>query len=146
MRLAWGEADYDQAVADYVIAKFPALARLGTLKPFRSVGFVDNDGNLVGGVVMTDYRFFDAELSIYAGKRNFIGAHGMRALFRYCFDDLGLARLTCLVDVQNKASRRFVEKAGWIHEGTKRKGLDGVADAAIYGMTREDCFWLEEKT
>lgn len=144
MRVAWGRPDFDQAIADYIVAQFPELARLGTLKPFRAAGFVDNAGRLVGGVVMTDFRFFDAQLSIYAVKPRFVGAHGMRELFRFCFDELGLARLTCLVGTSNRASRRFVEKAGWKHEGTLRKGLDGVQDAALYGMTREDCFWLEK--
>jgi RimJ/RimL family protein N-acetyltransferase len=144
VRVAWGDRDFDQAIADYVVAQFPELSRLGALRPFRAAGFVDNAGQLVGGVVMTDYRFFDAQLSIYAQNPRFVGIHGLRELFGFCFDELGLQRLTCLVGVGNRASRRFVEKAGWKHEGTLRRGLDGVSDAAIYGMTRDDCFWLEK--
>ncbi len=143
MRIAWADPEFDRSVADYVLAQFPELARFpGGLRPFRSAGFVDNNGKLIGGVVMTDYRYFDAQLSIYAENPRFVGIHGLRELFRFCFDDLGLKRLTCLIDVKNEACRRCVEKAGWKLEGTMRKGFDGETDAALYGMTRDDCFWI----
>jgi RimJ/RimL family protein N-acetyltransferase len=143
LRLAWGDPEFDQAVADYVLGHFPTLSMLGKLKPFRSVGFVEGE-QLVGGVVMTDYRFFDAELSIYMEPKRTIGLHTMRELFAWCFDVVGLTRLTAKVAMDNERARNFVMKLGFHHEGTMRKGFDGKTDAALYGMTRHDCFWLKD--
>lgn len=145
MRLAWGDAEFDRAVANYVLAQSPALAALGQLKPFRSAGFVDDDDNLVGGLVMTEYRFFDAELSIFMDPKRIIGLHTMRELFAWCFEDVGLARLTAKVNVDNERARTFVLKLGFHHEGTVRLGFDGIHDAALYGMTRHDCYWLADR-
>lgn len=144
MRLAWGDGEFDQAVADFVLAQSPELTALGKLKPFRSAGFVEDD-KLVGGLVMTDYRFFDAELSIFMDPKRIIGLHAMRELFAWCFEEVGLMRLTAKVRIDNERARTFVLKLGFHHEGTMRRGFDGTHDAALYGMTRYDCYWLADE-
>jgi RimJ/RimL family protein N-acetyltransferase len=146
LRLAWGNPEFDQAVADYVLNQFPTLAMLGRLKPFRAVGMVDDKGDIRGGLVMTDYRFFDAELSIFMEPKVHFGLQMLREMFAWAFDEVSLKRLTCRIGVENKRAQRFVEKAGFRYEGTMRLGLDGTQDAQIYGMTRGDCFWLDGKT
>ncbi len=130
-------------VADYVLEQFPNLNALGRFKPFRAVAFVDESNVMHGGLVMTDYRGFDAQVSIYADTPRFIGLHALKHLMRWTFDELKLKRVTCLIDPNNKPSQTFARKCGFKFEGTMRRGLDGVNDAAIYGMLREDCFWLE---
>jgi RimJ/RimL family protein N-acetyltransferase len=146
LRLAWGDPAFDQAVADYVLSHFPTLSLLGRLKPFRAVAMVDDDGNIRGGLVMTDYRFFDAELSIYMEPKVHFGLHMLREMFAWAFGEVDLKRLTCRIGVENKRAQRFVEKAGFRYEGTMRLGLDGIQDAQIYGMTQQDCIWLTGKT
>ena len=137
---------FEQTVADYVAEQFPAWRYMGRLKPYRAVGFVDDDGRLCGGLVMTDYRGFDADLSIYLAKPgNFIGLHALRELFSWAFDGLKVRRLTCRISPLNRRSIKFVEKVGFHYEGTMRLGLDGVNDAAIYGMTRDDCIWIKDE-
>ena len=143
MRLAWGDAAFDQAVADYVLSQFPEIGRYGVYKPFRSVALT-RGGQAIGGIVMTNYRGFDAELSIYLAERGFVGRHALTALFHWAFNELKLARLTCYIATKNRASRKFVTKLGFRHEGTLRHGLDGTRDAQIYGMTKADCFWLKD--
>ena len=142
MNILIGGPEFEQMVADYVLEQFPRLRALGRLKPFRAVAFVDDKNVLHGGVVMTDYRGFDAQLSIYVDTPRFIGLQALRHLFFWAFDTQSLRRLTCLVDPANRKSVRFVEKLGFRYEGTMRLGLDGVNDAAIYGMTRDDCLWI----
>lgn len=145
MKVLAGPPEFEQTVADYVLEQFPDLAELypgARIKPFRAVAFVDAGGVMHGGLVMTDYRGFDAHLSIYLDGKRFIGKQSLTDLMRWTFDRLGLRRVTCFIRPDNTVSRRFVERIGFKREGVLRKGYDGTHDALIFGMTREDCGWL----
>ena len=48
----------------------------------------------------------------------------LRAISRWGFDALGLARIEWRAEVGNDASRRVAEKAGFTFEGVRRAGLD----------------------
>jgi RimJ/RimL family protein N-acetyltransferase len=48
----------------------------------------------------------------------------LRAVSRWGFDALGLARIECRAEVGNYASRRVAEKAGFTFEGVQRAGID----------------------
>jgi hypothetical protein len=51
-------------------------------------------------------------------------------------------RITAEVDPDNFESIDRLERLGFVYEGFKRKGLDGVHDALAYGMLAEDCNFL----
>ena len=51
-------------------------------------------------------------------------------------------RITAEVDPDNFESIDRLDRLGFVYEGFKRKGLDGVHDALVYGMLAEDCNFL----
>lgn len=139
MKVSWG---IDDVVGEYISIRFPRLTSHALYKPHVAVGFVDNDNVLIGGLGLRRLNLFDGELSIAAEKRNFISSNILRELFTWAFIDQGFTRLTCNIAKPNKRARRFVEKVGFSLEGTKKKGFDGVKDACVYGMLKEDCRWI----
>lgn len=57
------------------------------------------------------------------------------------FDELRLHRISATILAQNVASKRVVEKLGFVHEGTKRDDafLDGAyADREVYAVLRDE--------
>lgn len=143
MNVAWGDAAFDQSVADWLLENFPELKKYGRFKPNKSLALLGKNGEMSGGIIMTHYSGFDAELSIFApGVRWTRGA--LADLFSCVFDTMELKRITVRVSIKNKQSRRFVERLGFKCEGVIRKGYDGKHNLAIYGMLREDCRWIKD--
>lgn len=64
----------------------------------------------------------------------------LRSIFRALFTS-GV-RVTALVDPDNDAALRLMERLGFVYEGYARRGLDGRRDACVYGMLPEDCPWI----
>lgn len=68
-----------------------------------------------------------------------------RLMVSHGFRDLRLHRISAAIVAGNEASKRVVEKLGFVHEGTKRDDafLDGsYVDREIYAVLREE--WLPE--
>jgi RimJ/RimL family protein N-acetyltransferase len=64
-----------------------------------------------------------------------------RALLRWAFDTLDLNRVQAEADTRNVASRRVLEKLGFVHEGTLREDcvVDGdVSDTHVFGLLRRE--------
>lgn len=138
MRLAWG---IEEHLGEYLTANFPDLAVYGMYKPDLAVGFVNNDDRLVGALGMIMLNAFDGSLSIFMDRPCFT-ASILRELYNKVFIDMNLVRLTCHVSKRNRKARLFVEHMGFRMEGVKRRGFDGVHDAVVYGMLKNECRWL----
>ena len=68
-----------------------------------------------------------------------------RALLRWAFDTLDLNRVQAEADTRNPASRRVLEKLGFVHEGTLREDcvVDGVvSDSWVFGLLRRE--WMPD--
>lgn len=68
----------------------------------------------------------------------------VRLIISYGFNELRLHRISATIAAPNTASRRVVEKLGFVHEGTKRDDgfLNGeYVDKEVYGVLREE--WTE---
>lgn len=138
MRLAQGDRSFDVAVANWLASRLPIG---GAIDPYKSVAVLDDEGQIIGAIVMNRCNGWDAELSIYAPGLRW-SRHLLRDLFSFCFSHLGLSRLTVHVMKKNKIGRRFVERLGWRLEGVKRAAFPGSIDACIYGLLRDECRFL----
>jgi RimJ/RimL family protein N-acetyltransferase len=71
-----------------------------------------------------------------------IGAIATKLLTQFGFESIGFERIEAVVNVENIASRRLLEKSGYTLEGIMRKKSrkeDGTQiDMALYAATRED--------
>lgn len=51
-------------------------------------------------------------------------------------------RITALVSPTNERAIRQMHRLGFVYEGFKRRGIDGVRDGLMFGMLAEDCRYL----
>jgi hypothetical protein len=131
------------------------MQRLGrrAVKPYRSIGAVDEAGQLVAGVVFNGYNGANVDLSIYAP--GCISRSAIRQVMHYAFDVLKATRIT----VRIKRRRRgivgkvplygvggVVERLGFVFEccAARYYGEGKAMDAMVYRMLREDCRWLDK--
>jgi RimJ/RimL family protein N-acetyltransferase len=133
----------DDLVIEMVKSRIPEMRGKDFAFP-RGLGVVRN-GNLVGGVVYHEYRGHDVQMSAAFDSAGWALPGTLRALWSYPFDTMGCKRATMIIGRKNKRARRFCRGMGMTEEGLLRKGLDGMQDAVIYGMLRDECKWLKDK-
>lgn len=93
----------------------------------------------VAGVVISNFRTHDCEISCATETSAAWRPHIMRAVFGYIFGQLGCVRVTAITRKQNKRSRDFLKALGFELEGNVRLGYDGRKDALIYGLLASEC-------
>lgn len=131
---------YDREVAEWVRQQ---LRMSGGFGECVAMGIVADD-QLIAGVVYHNWRPPGIEMSIASLNPRWCNRRILYHLFNYPFNQLGVARITGLVDSSNKSARDFDERLGFVHEGTLRKAHPND-DAEIYGMLREECRWINGK-
>ena len=114
--------------------------------PFIGFGVFTEGGVFVAGVVASNFRGTDCEISMAAETANWARKGIMRIIFEYIFYRNNCNRCTCVVKNvrESKRTRRFLEGIGFVLEGNMRRAYDGQNDALIYGLLREDCRFLAD--
>lgn len=129
---------------EYVERISPAGWAAGTGAHFAVVPAVDGDGPLLGSISLMDISEGSAEVGFWASgqaRGRGVMTAATRALCRWGFAELGLARITWFAYVGNDASRRVAEKVGFQHEGTLRAYLSQRGrrhDAWVAGLLPGD--------
>ncbi len=103
-------------------------------------------GEVIGGIGMhkIDRKMKNAEVGCWIGKP-FRGTglmvEAMKAMLGYAFGELKLKRVYAHIFVENVASRKMVEKCGFVREGRLRASHlhhRHYRDSYLYGILRED--------
>lgn len=103
-------------------------------------------GELIGSMgleMKAEHR--RAELGYLIGKASWGRGYcteAARAVVKYGFEALGLARITAYHFSWNQASGRVLQKVGMRHEGCLRKHIckwDVMTDVEMYGILQEEC-------
>lgn len=117
------------------------------LKPDTYQAFmVVNDANdFVAGVVISNFRGNDCEVSAASETPQAWRPNVCRAIFSYIFNQLGCVRCTCITVKGNKRARAFMEALGFQLEGNLRMAFDGKRDALIYGLLKSECRFLKDE-
>lgn len=100
---------------------------------------VGND--LIGGVVYHNLRGKTIEVSLATTSPKWANRTTLKIFCKYPFIQLDCKRVTALVDTTNKQCRDFVERMGFVHEGTLREAHPS-GDAEVYGLLKTECRWL----
>ena len=109
--------------------------------PCAAIG-VRRGNNLIAGFVYNNYVGISINVTVASvDPRWTLRRDIIRALFIYPFVQLGVTRLTCSVSVHNKKAIKLAEGLGFHREGLLRRGYDGINDAYLYAMLREECDW-----
>jgi len=109
---------------------------------FQALAILNDNGDFCAGVVISEFRGHDCQISCATETGVAWRDHVVRAVFDYIFIQLGCARCTSITKKGNKRTRAFLEDLGFKHEGTLRRGFDGAQDALLYGLLAEECRYI----
>lgn len=142
----WTEADLTQRAFLARLKRGREEMRAGTDYTFFIFLHSEPSQPLVGGVTLSNVRRRAAQfvnLGYWMGQP--YAGHGLMTeavgtVVPFCFDALGLHRIHAAFMPHNMASRRVLEKNGFVEEGFAESYLqiDGHwADHVLFGLTRE---------
>lgn len=140
----WPEDDLTRAAFRRRLTIYGREMEAGNAWPFFI--FADSDQSLVGAITLSNVRRGVAEtgtLGYWIGQRfagQGLATAAVRAMVGYAFDDLNLHRVEAACVPDNVASRRVLEKAGFVLEGQARAYLkiNGVwADHLLFGVVND---------
>jgi RimJ/RimL family protein N-acetyltransferase len=96
------------------------------------------------GLIRIDWEASEAEIGYvvapFARGRG-LAPRAIELVSRWGLDELGLARIEAVIDVDNEASRKVAERVGYRREGVRRSSYfkDGLrADMAIFSLLPGD--------
>ena len=100
---------------------------------------VDRHDNLIGGVVFNQYQpqYRNIEVSFAAIRPNWLTPNLVTGILSYAFDQLDCNRITSLTPKKLRRARQFLQKFGFKHEGTVRRGY-GDDDCIISGLLKSE--------
>jgi len=135
-----------------VIAKF-FLERPQNGVPEAYAIVLKENGKMIGTVDVHSVRYGDVGEIGYALNSTYwnrgLMSEALRSALPIWFDEVGFYRLEVMHDVRNLASRRVIEKAGFISEGTFRRLMwdkDGSrASYTMYSLNKEDDAVLQNR-
>lgn len=100
-----------------------------------------DDRGRVMGVVACEFRTpFDATFNLAVFDPRCVSRRIMRAIFTALFSKA--KRITAEIAVSNRRALNAVLRMGFVLEGYCRRGINGVMDAYVFGMLKEDCVFL----
>ncbi|MEM9605633.1 MAG: GNAT family protein [Pseudomonadota bacterium] len=99
---------------------------------------------VVGWVSVFNVQEDTAELGYFVGARHAgrgLATAAAHRITRLAHGELGFRRLSATTDPRNTASRRVLERCGFLHEGTQRSNFrygDAWLDTALFGRLATD--------
>lgn len=142
----WTAADLTQKAFNARLRRASRMAAEGSEFPFFLFEVSDGREALIGGLTLSNIRYraaCHASLGYWMGADHANRGYMTRAvdlLARFAFDKLALKRLHAACLPHNAASRRVLEKNGFVEEGFAEKYLqiDGRwQDHVLFGLTEE---------
>ena len=128
----------DEYVAEWVGQQ----VKIADFGKCTTMGFLDQRGELLAGVVFNNYRAPNIEATIATISPRWCSRSALRTIFSYPFLQLRCTRLTAITEVMNQPARAFLCRLGFREEGTLRKLFPGAIDGVVYGMLAEECHWI----
>jgi RimJ/RimL family protein N-acetyltransferase len=124
-----------QIITDDRVHEF-VCARLGSdiQKPYTCLG-VEDDGEIIGGVVFDHFCEHDVELSVAGEPRAWTKAFFARVR-DYVFSECGYLRLTFVTEQPSVAE--LAMRLGARIEGRKRNHFGKGRDAVLLGILKEE--------
>lgn len=140
----WPEDDLTRAAFRRRLAIYGREMEAGNAWPFFI--FSERDQALVGAITLSNVRRGVAETGtlgywigeVFSGRGH--GTAAVRAMLGYAFDELRLHRVEAACVPDNAASRRVLEKSGFVLEGQARAYLkiNGAwADHLLFGVVND---------
>lgn len=117
--------------------------------PKASIGFgwIDEDQKLICALAVTGWDGYrqSAFLSVVNEQPKKVTRGMFRKHADILFNELKLRRVTIVVRLDNRRSRRVTEFFGAKPEGILRAADPDGEDSILYGLLREECPWIPQK-
>ena len=114
----------------------------------QAVGFTDNF-KLLGGIVFHNFRPQDEkgpasiEGSIYSTTPRWCSKTNLKAIFHYVFVVAKCYKFYAVIEATNQQAIVFLCRLGFSEEG-RLKDHFWSGDGIVFGMSKDNCQWLEE--
>jgi hypothetical protein len=100
-----------------------------------------NDEGEIMGVLACEWKtWFEVWFNTAITDPRCMSRRLLKAIFTALFSQA--RRVTAFVWVENQRAIRQMKRMGFVYEGYSRLGVDGIRDAYVYGMLKEDCKYL----
>jgi RimJ/RimL family protein N-acetyltransferase len=109
-----------------------------------SIGRVNKNGNLLGGVIYSGYTGASIGIHVAAFSDYWINKDMLWVTFHYPFVRLGCHKIFGQVPSYKTKTLEFDKKLGFIEEA-RIKDFFPDGDLIVLSMKREDCRWLSIK-
>lgn len=104
---------------------------------------LSNSGEILAVVIYNTFSKFNCEMSVASnGSRRWMSKEFLRVCFRYPFWQLGLTRITGVVEETNSDALRLDRHLGFIEEA-RLKCWFGSNDGIAFRMLKEECKWID---
>lgn len=130
----------DDRVAAFVAEHIGMTGKFGSC---ASIG-LEEDGELIAGVIYTDYNGSNVCMHIAAIGKRWCTREFLWFCSYYPFEQIGVKRVTGIVDESNRASINWGEKLGFTFEA-RLKDAGAHGDLLVYRLFKKDCRFLRIK-
>lgn len=132
---------------DKLVAEWVSLKLFGTSNGFdqnaKAVGIVKNN-KLIAGVVYNNYvEKILVEMSIASVDKSWCTRYNLKMLFGIPFTQYNLGRVQAICSVNDEGVQDFLQRLGFIHEGTHRQAYQDGGDAMSFAMLKHECKWID---
>lgn len=124
----------DDQVSKWVALRIDGLPNFGKC---RTIG-IHQDGRMLAGIVFHNYDGNSIEISMAADDPRWCTRQIVRDVLGWPFKQLGVRRMQVTILKRNKKARKFVERLGFVYEGTGRKAAPGGLDMCVYSMLKTE--------
>jgi hypothetical protein len=100
-------------------------------EPSHAIGLM-TDGRFTAAFVFTGATPHDIEVSAVMEPGHFVPRRFFKFLTEYCFEQLGLSRVSATTEQENVAQSLL--RFGFVFEGVKRHAYGKDRDGMIYGL------------
>ena len=109
-----------------------------------------HEGKHMGSILVNNYKLLgsgkhEAELTFAGGDVIPWTRHCIREIAYIVFEDLKCVRAVSGCAKDNLKSQEYLDRLGFTFEGRAQKGWDGERDKLWYGMTKDNCKWLDSE-
>jgi hypothetical protein len=131
--------DEKERVGAWVAKKVDQRAPWGAFNAFGA----ERDGSIVAGVVVNNINGANATLHIASEKTAGKGLVAVLiATADYCFNQVGLKRMTGMVPMSMPDVIKFDKHLGWKEEFVMKDAAPDGGDMMVLVMRPDDCRWL----
>ena len=109
----------------------------------RWIGSVTDDMQIMGVVVYSRWTKHNCEMSVASVTPRFMTRAFLKVVFGYPFNELGMARVTAVVEADNHKALDMNRGLGFKDEGILRNWYGEGRDGVVMGMLKDECKWLK---